>query len=79
MSARAEKLRRRAALAEAGLSKAALREQLEFEQAVARVRLARQHQAEQPIVRRDGRRRTLAVVGLCIVGALILSVALVGC
>lgn len=79
MSARREKLKRRAALADAGLSKTALREQREFEQAVARVRLARQHHVEQPIVRRDDRRRTLAVIGLVIVGVLLLAVALAGC
>jgi len=79
MSARKEKLRRRAALAEAGLTKSALREQHEFEAAVARVNLARSRAADAPIVSRQPRRRALAVAGLIIVGGLLLAVALAGC
>ena len=74
MSARKEKLRRRAALAEAGLTKSALREQHEFEAAVARVRLARTVAADAPIVSRQPRRRTLAIVALVLVWLILFAI-----
>ncbi len=76
MSARAEKLKRRAALAEAGLTKTALREQREFEQAVSRVRLARSRAADGPIVSLAPKRRALAWVGLALFAAAVLAVVL---
>lgn len=76
MSGRKAKLARRAALAEAGLDKAAAREQREFERDVARVRLARATAASAPVVSRQPRRRALAVAALLIVLGLLVGLAI---
>ena len=79
MSARLEKLKRRAARAELGISKRAEREEAEFAAQVARLNheIAQRH--ELPIVRRDGHRQRLAwfvlflffwAIGTCIAAAL---------
>lgn len=78
MSGRLHKLKRRAARAEAGLSKEAERGQREFDDAVARLRMRRAVEADRPIIRRDGRRRALAIVGLVILAALLVAVVLGG-
>lgn len=72
MSARLEKLKRRATRAELGISKHAAREQEAFEAEIARFHIA---EAEQPVVRRDGRRRALAVAGLIIMIGLLIGIA----
>lgn len=76
MSAKREKQKRRDARLEAGITKEAERGQREFEAAVARQRLARVVAADQPIVRRDGRRKALAVAALMILAALLFAFAL---
>ena len=77
MSARLEKLKRRAARAELGISKRAEREEAEFAAQVARLNheIAQRH--ELPIVRRDSRRHRLALAWLLII-AVILAVFLFG-
>jgi hypothetical protein len=78
MSARRVKAQRRAARAERGISREAEREQEAFAALVAARRAERAAQALAPVVRRDDRRRTLAVVGLVIVGAILLAFAVGG-
>lgn len=75
MSGRREKALRKLYRAEQGLSKEFERGQREFEADVARLRMRRAVAADQPIVRRDGRRRALAIVGLVILAALLLAIA----
>jgi len=74
VSARLEKLKRRAARAELGISKRAAREEAEFAAQVARVNHERH---ELPVVRRDSRRQRLAIAWLLII-AVILAVFLFG-
>jgi 3'-phosphoadenosine 5'-phosphosulfate sulfotransferase (PAPS reductase)/FAD synthetase len=73
VSARIEKARRRAARTEQGISRAAEREQEAFAALVAARRAERAARASAPVVRRDARRRTLAVVGLVIVALILLA------
>ena len=74
MSGKREKALRRAL--NSGVSKAALRDQREFEAVVARAKLSRAVAADQPIIRRDGRRRALALAGLLILAALLFAIVL---
>ncbi len=79
MSARLEKLKRRAARAELGISKDAERGMREFEAEVARLRARQVVEAEQPIVSLQPKRRALALVGLALFAVSILALILGSC
>jgi hypothetical protein len=73
MSGKNEKRQRRAR----GISKAAERAEREFAAQCARVRYVAEVDLDQPIVRRDSRRRVLALIGL-VLAAAVLTTFLVG-
>lgn len=74
MSARAEKLKRRAARIEAGLSPKALDGQRDFEAACARLKMRGVLRSQEPIVSLAPKRRAYAWVGLGLFALAILSV-----
>lgn len=78
MSQRLEKLKRRAARAELGISKQAEREQREFEAQVAAVRAAATAALDEPIASRAPRRRMVAIVCVAILAAWLLAFMLAG-
>jgi hypothetical protein len=78
VSARAEKSKRRNARYLAGISKAVERDCDEFEALVRARRAALAIEAEQPIVRRDGRRFLLALIALGLVFFALVFLALAG-
>lgn len=73
MSAKQEKRHRQAMRYLTGISKQAEREQLEFAAECARVRMAKQADAELPIVRLDGKRKALALIVLALFAYVIAS------